>query len=101
MSRKNNWIVIFIYNLLLLFILYFSVRTGVEIAVKPGTFPNSNYFMVLLSTVFGIAILGLSVRRYIFISSNDEKERWKLRKIIIFTTPITFFIYLWLISNSW
>ncbi|WP_312470542.1 hypothetical protein [Neobacillus sp.] len=94
MSRINNWIVIFIYNLLLFIIFYFSLKTLVEIPVTAKAFPNSNFFLVLLSTAFGIVILALGVRRYIFISSKDEKERGKLRTIIILTTPITYIIYL-------
>lgn len=100
MSRKNNWIVIFIYNFMLFFIYYFSLRTLIEIAVTAESFPNSNFYIVLFLTIIGIGILGLGVRRYIFISSKDEKERHKLRNMILLTTPITFIIYTWL-SNTW
>ncbi|WP_312471837.1 hypothetical protein [Neobacillus sp.] len=94
MSRKNIWIVILIYNLLLFFIFYFSFRTMVEIIVTVKTFPNLDFFIIFLSTFFGIGILGLCVRRYIFISSNDEKERNKLRNIFLLTTFMTLIIYM-------
>ncbi|MFK9095529.1 hypothetical protein [Bacillus salipaludis] len=100
MSRKNNWIVIFIYNFMLFFTFYFSFRTLIEIAVTAESFPNSNYFIVLLSTIIGIGLLGLGVRRYIFISSKDEKERQKLRNMFLLTTPITFIIYMGLMINN-
>jgi uncharacterized membrane protein YidH (DUF202 family) len=100
MSRKNNWIVILIYNFMLFFIYYFSLRTLIEIAVTAESFPNSNFFIVLLLTIFGIGLLGLGVKRYIFISSKDEKERHKLRNMFLLTTPITFIIYMGL-TNTW
>ncbi|WHY88660.1 hypothetical protein QNH39_12840 [Neobacillus novalis] len=101
MSRKNNWTVIFIYNLMLFFIFKISFKTLVEIAVAAETFPNSNYLMVLLSTIIGIGLLAIGVRRYIFISSKDEKERHKLRNIFLFTTPVPFIIYMGLMINTW
>jgi len=87
MSRGNNLIVILFYNLLVFLVYFFSIRYLVVIPTEAKVFPFMNIIIVVLLTIFVVTLLTVAIKR--FISSKDEDEQKRMRRMQLLISPLT------------
>ncbi|PEX50227.1 hypothetical protein COJ42_13570 [Bacillus cereus] len=88
MKSMNKCVLAISYFFVLTLVLHLSFKMLILTAMDPTTsFPTSRFLIGLLTLVCGGCLLGFGARKYIFSSSNNKSEQWKVAaKFTLLTT---------------